>query len=49
MMADYHAGPQALADGPEKAALHAWLKGWYERAAVRPWLPTHPVRVPSGL
>ena len=49
MMAEYHAGPEAKADGLEKAALHAWLKRWYERAAIRPWLPVHPRRVPPGL
>jgi hypothetical protein len=49
MMADYHAGPKAKADGLKNAALHAWLKQWYERAAIRPWLPIHPSRVPPGL
>lgn len=49
MMAEYHAGPEAKADGLKKAALHAWLKRWYERAAIRPWLPVHPRHLPPGL
>jgi hypothetical protein len=49
MMADYHAGPEARADGPKKAALHAWLKRWYEKAAVRPWLPIDPDHIPPEL
>jgi hypothetical protein len=49
MMADYHAGPQARADGPQKAALLNWLRRWYEQAAIRPWLPIHPDRLPPGL
>jgi hypothetical protein len=48
-MAVYHAGPDARAEGVKKAALHAWLARWYERAAIRPWLPVHPDRVPPGL
>jgi Ni/Fe-hydrogenase subunit HybB-like protein len=49
MMARYHGGPQALADGQKKAALHAWLKRWYEEASVRPWRPIHPDVVPRSL
>ena len=49
MMADYHAGPEARADGPKKAALHAWLKHWYEKAALRPWLPIDPDHIPPEL
>ncbi len=48
-MAAYHAGPMARADGPKKAALHEWLRDWYERALIRPWLPLHPDRLPPGL
>lgn len=49
MMAAYHAGPEAQKDGPEKAALHNWLSRWYEKAALRPWLPIHPDRIPPEL
>jgi|GEM_PF-3232584 len=49
MMAEYHGGPKAKAVGLGNPALHAWLKQWYERAAIRPWLPVHPDRVPPGL
>lgn len=49
MMADYHAGPEARADGPKKAALHGWLRRWYKQAAIRPWLPIHPDRLPRNL
>ncbi|MHC5539025.1 hypothetical protein ACYOEI_12475 [Singulisphaera rosea] len=49
MMAEYHAGPEAKADGLANAATHAWLKQWYERAAIRPWLPIHPSQVPTGM
>ncbi len=49
MMAEYHAGTEARADGPKKAAVHDWLRRWYERAAIRPWLPIHPNRLPPGL
>jgi hypothetical protein len=49
MMAHYHTGPLARADGPEKAAFHAWLKRWYEEAALRPWRPIHPDQLPPGL
>ncbi len=48
-MAEYHAGPQARIDVPNKAALHAWLSRWYERAALRPWLPVEPDRIPPEL
>jgi len=41
MMAAYHAGPEARAEGPKTAKKHAWLKRWYERASIRPWLPIH--------
>lgn len=49
MMANYHAGPQAQADVPGKAKLHAWLRRWYERASIRPWLPIHPTSIPPNL
>jgi hypothetical protein len=49
MMADYHAGTEARADYPNRAELHDWLKRWYEQAAIRPWLPVHPDRVPKNL
>lgn len=42
MMAQYHATAEALAKTPSQAAEHRWLRGWYARAAVRPWLPIHP-------
>jgi hypothetical protein len=48
MMAEYHASPEAHRDVPNKAALHAWLKLWYEKAALRPWLPIDP-DIPPGL
>lgn len=50
-MADYHADHPALPNGPnpKTAARHAWLKRWYERAAIRPWLPVHPDRIPPEL
>jgi hypothetical protein len=48
-MAEYHAGLEAKAEGLKQAALHASLKRWYERAAIRPWWPVHPKRVPPGL
>jgi hypothetical protein len=49
MMAAYHAGPMALADGPGKAVLHEWLRRWYEKVALRPWLSIHPDRIPPGM
>ena len=49
MMASYHAGREARAEGAKKEAVHAWLRRWYERAAIRPWLPVHPDRIPRGL
>ncbi|WP_406694587.1 hypothetical protein V5E97_26305 [Singulisphaera sp. Ch08] len=49
MMAAYHAGPNAQMDGLKNAAAHAWLRQWYERASIRPWLPVHPDRVPPSL
>jgi hypothetical protein len=49
MMAEYHGGPRAREDGPSKAAVHAWLKRWYDEAALRPWRPIHPDKVPSEL
>jgi hypothetical protein len=48
-MANYHAGAEAEADTLKKAAVHAWLKRWYQRAAIRPWLPFDPERVPPAL
>jgi hypothetical protein len=48
-IAEYQAAQEAKADGLKKAALHVWLKRWYERAAIRPWLPVHPERIPPGL
>jgi hypothetical protein len=38
-----------MSEGPKGAALHAWLKQWYKRAAIRPWLPVHPEQVPPEL
>jgi hypothetical protein len=49
MMAAYHASPEARADAPNQAALHDWLRRWYEQAAIRPWLPIHPDRIPPDL
>jgi hypothetical protein len=49
MMAKYHAESEARAESLEKAASHAWLKRWFEEAAVRPWLPIHRDHVPPGL
>jgi hypothetical protein len=45
-MADSHARPEAWGHDLNEAALHAWLNRWYERAAIRPWLPIHPDSVP---
>jgi hypothetical protein len=49
MMAEYHGGPRAREDGPSKTAVHAWLKRWYDEAALRPWRAIHPDKVPSEL
>jgi hypothetical protein len=44
-MAEYH-DTWPMAEGPRGAAAHAWLKQWYKRTAIRPWLPVHPEQVP---
>jgi hypothetical protein len=49
MMAECHGSPQVEIDVPNKTAFHAWLKRWYERATIRPWLPVHPDHIPPGL
>jgi hypothetical protein len=48
MMAEFHAEQEAQADSPDAAAVHAWLKRWFEYAAVRPWLPDEPTRISPG-
>ena len=40
---------QVEAEDWKKAARHAWLSRWYGRAAIRPWLPVHPDRLPEAL
>ena len=45
MVAAYHADPRAWPASRQKAAVHAWLRPWNERVAVRPWLPIHPDRL----
>ena len=45
MMADYHASAEWRAANPKKAALHALLKRWYQKVALRPWLPIHPDQI----
>ena len=49
MMTEYHARAQVEAEDWKKAARHAWLSRWYGRAAIRPWLPVHPDRLPEAL
>jgi hypothetical protein len=49
MRADYYATAQALSVGPKEAARYARLKRWYEKAALRPWLPIPPDHIPPGL
>lgn len=45
-MSTYHAARRGEGTRRDRA-LHAWLARWYERAALRPWLPIHPDRIPT--
>jgi hypothetical protein len=49
VMAEYHTSAESKSEGLKKTALHAWLKDWYKRAAIRPWLPVHPDRLLPGM